>query len=121
MNSRIIIITMIIVASGFAFESFAVPLDPTTPPSADGRSLTTPPSSTRPALTKTPSEDYFARGNLVITGNVSGGRHFQGVVPYRSTAELNINENLALGSLNSFIRRSAGVPYYKAQTLSTQP
>ncbi|MHC4110382.1 MAG: tetratricopeptide repeat protein [Planctomycetota bacterium] len=44
-------------------------------------------------------------GNLVITGNVGGGKHFQGVVPYNATSNFAGTTNLT--TLDSFLRRSA--------------
>ncbi len=46
-------------------------------------------------------------GNLVVTGNVRGGRHFRGVVPYNSTTDFSVP--LPSSSLDSFFRRSASV------------
>lgn len=44
--------------------------------------------------------------NLVITGNVGGGRHFRGVVPYRATTDFGaVNPS---SSLDSFLRRASG-------------
>lgn len=63
--------------------------------------------------------DYGAEGNRIVTGNVSGGRHFRhadGIVPYQSveyfqSPDFEVVTGLGLGSLNSFIRRSAGLGY----------
>jgi len=44
-------------------------------------------------------------GNLVVTGNVAGGRHFRGSVPY--TAGTDVAAALGSSSLDSFLRRSA--------------
>ena len=46
-------------------------------------------------------------GNLYITGNVTGGARFQGLVPYRSTGE--INATLGSGALSDFRRDSVGL------------
>lgn len=45
-------------------------------------------------------------GNLVITGNVRGGRHFRGVVPYGAITDFGAATGSS--SLDSFLRRSAG-------------
>lgn len=45
-------------------------------------------------------------GNLVVTGNVRGGRHFRGIVPYQS--RYNFEADLPSSSLDSFLRYSAG-------------
>ena len=67
-------------------------------------SATVPPSSYEAGLTATgnPMDDY---GNSVITGNVRGGKHFRGPVPYQPPTSL----HAPLGStrLDSFMRYSA--------------
>ncbi len=45
-------------------------------------------------------------GNLVVTGNVRGGRHFRGIVPYQS--RYSFEADLPSSSLDSFLRYSAG-------------
>lgn len=45
-------------------------------------------------------------GNLIITGNVSGGKHFRGVVPYNAISDF--AGSLGSTSLDSFLRYSAG-------------
>ena len=47
------------------------------------------------------------RSNLVITGNVSSGKHFRGVVPY--SAPFEFQGSLGTTSLDSFLRRSSGL------------
>ena len=66
---------------------------------------TVPPSSVRSGLFRSPNP-IDTSGNLVITGNVAGGRHFRGIVPYRATSEF--LGDLGSSSLDSFLRRSAG-------------
>ena len=44
--------------------------------------------------------------NLVVTGNVGGGKHFRGVVPYNAITDF--GGRLGSTSLDSFLRRSAG-------------
>jgi len=63
-------------------------------------------------------------GNLVVTGNIGGGRHFRGIVPYSGATDF----EAASGSLrhtsaylDSFLRRSAGVEDYGAYTGSAVP
>ncbi len=65
---------------------------------------TVPASSRVSGLRKSPNP-INTRGNLVITGNVAGGKAFRGPVPYRSVSEF----GAPLGSdrLNSFLRYSA--------------
>jgi len=45
-------------------------------------------------------------GNLTVTGNVRGGRHFRGIVPYQS--RYSFEADLPSSSLDSFLRYSAG-------------
>ncbi len=66
---------------------------------------TAPPSSVRSGLVRSPSP-IDTSGNLVITGNVSGGRHFRGIVPYHATSYFWADTGSS--SLDSFLRRSAG-------------
>ena len=121
MSSRLRIFVAIMAFLGFAGSGFAVdppigsPIgDPTVPP-------TDLPGAGGPPLSgiRSTQDSYGADGNLTVTGNVSGGRYFRyynGIVPYRSTAEFYPSDfELAPGfgstSLNSFIRRSAGSAY----------
>ena len=48
-------------------------------------------------------------GNNIVTGNVTGGRAFQGNVPYTDTTH--IRGNLAEHNSDVFIRDSSGTPY----------
>ncbi|MHC4394751.1 MAG: hypothetical protein ACYS1A_03780 [Planctomycetota bacterium] len=66
---------------------------------------TVPPSSYSSGLVRTPNP-IDTSSNLVITGNVRGGRHFQGVVPYQSTTDF--RATTPSSSFDSFLRRSAG-------------
>jgi tetratricopeptide (TPR) repeat protein len=68
-------------------------------------------------------------GNMVVTGNVTGARHFRGIVPYRSVSEF--TSPLGSANLSSFLRDSAqsypidyasgsASPYYlPSQTVTT--
>jgi tetratricopeptide (TPR) repeat protein len=93
---------------------------------------TVPQSSLRNGTVRNPTSDYYSNqfgGNLIVTGNVEGGAHFRGLVPYRSTWEF--TESLGSSTLDSFLRDSArtyypdlppGVsrPYYlPSQTVTT--
>jgi tetratricopeptide (TPR) repeat protein len=76
-------------------------------------SPTVPPSSRQTGLTSSPSQldssgqlDTGELGNLTITGNVTGGKHFRGLVPYQSTRDF--RATLGSASLDSFLRSSAG-------------
>ena len=65
------------------------------------RPLTTPPSSHEDGLVTRP-DPVDDGGNLAITGNVAGGKHFRGEVPYRSTTS--IDAPLGSTELDSFLR-----------------
>ncbi|MBA7675000.1 hypothetical protein ES703_83228 [subsurface metagenome] len=90
-----------------------------------------PPSSARSGLIRSPNP-IDRSGNLIITGNVAGGRHFRGVVPYRATSSF--GAGVGSSSLDSFLRRSASsgdfgtfsgryTPYYSpsATVTTTRP
>ncbi len=64
---------------------------------------TTPPSSYQNGLIDT-SHTTDQSGNLAMTGNVPGGQHFRGNVPYRSTNSF--GAPLGSTSLDSFLRYS---------------
>ena len=66
---------------------------------------TVPQSSYRSGLFASPNP-IDTTGNLVITGNVGGGKHFRGIVPYNSTS--NFESTAGSTTLDSFLRRSAG-------------
>lgn len=76
---------------------------------------TVPPSSYQSGLTATPNP-IDNSSNLPITGNVSGGRHFRGSIPYNSTTSF--GAPLGSTSLDSFLRYS-GSP--NVQTGYPQP
>ncbi|MHC4790134.1 MAG: tetratricopeptide repeat protein [Planctomycetota bacterium] len=48
-------------------------------------------------------------GNRIVTGNVAGGKHFRGIVPYRATSDF--SGDTATTFLDPFLRRSAGTGY----------
>ena len=89
---------------------------------------TVPPSSSGAGLIKTPNP-IDTSFNRVITGNVGGGKHFRGVVPYGSTSDF--RASTGSGMLDSFLRRSIGstgterymrsyVPFYsQTRTVTT--
>ena len=66
---------------------------------------TVPPSSIQGGLVNSPNP-IDTSGNLAITGNVRGGKHFRGTVPYPSTTDF--GESIGSSSLDSFLRDSAG-------------
>lgn len=84
------------------------------------RSATTPLSSYENSLVNTPNP-VDNSSDLAVTGNVTGGKHFRGGLPYRSPTS--IDAPLGSTSIDSFMRRTtpssaggaAGVtsgPYY---------
>jgi tetratricopeptide (TPR) repeat protein len=81
-------------------------------------SSTVPPSSRRSSLIRSPNP-IDRSGNLVITGNVRGGRHFRGIVPYRSTSDF--RAVTPSSSLDSFLRDSAGSENYGGYTGRYKP
>ena len=70
---------------------------------------TMPPSTFQSGLVTRPASRYYT-GNLGITGNIGGGRHFRGIVPYSATSYF--SGTLGTTSLDSFLRRSAGPHRY---------
>jgi tetratricopeptide (TPR) repeat protein len=67
-------------------------------------SSTLPPSSAGSGLIRSPNPLSGNSGNLIITGNVGGGRSFHGSVPYGSTT--GFRAPLGSTSLDSFLRDS---------------
>lgn len=65
---------------------------------------TVPPSSIRSGLVES-RNPIDNSGNLVVTGNVRGGRHFRGVIPYNSRTRF--EASLGSSALDSFLRYSA--------------
>jgi len=70
---------------------------------------TVPPSSLRSGLVRSPNP-MGSSGNLIVTGNVTGGKHFRGLVPYRSSYDF--RGRLGSSDFDSFLRRSAGSEDY---------
>ena len=60
----------------------------------------------------------FQLGNDIVTGNVSGGKHFRGVVPYGSAYEFQGVQGSS--TLNNFYRRAASVPQGNTQNFQNQ-
>jgi tetratricopeptide (TPR) repeat protein len=100
MKKQFLIITVLISSIlsevGWAFENPSV-----RSPVISG---TVPPSRISSGLIPTPNP-IDDSGNLVITGNVTGGKHFRGQIPYSSTT--NFRAPLGSSSLDSFLRYSA--------------
>lgn len=77
-----------------------------------------PPSILRNGLYRSPNP-IDRSGNLGITGNVRRGRHFQALVPYRSTTAF--GAILGSTSLDSFLRDSAGPEDFGSNKYMAQP
>jgi len=88
---------------------------------------TVPPSSYSSGLVHSPNP-IDTSSNLVITGNVAGGKYFRGIVPYRSTSSF--GTELGSSEFDSFLRGSAGssdfgrstggyTPYWPSSTIAT--
>jgi tetratricopeptide (TPR) repeat protein len=73
----------------------------------------TPQSSISSGLTGSPNP-MGLNGNLIVTGNVSGGKHFRGVVPYNAVSDF--GGRLGSGSVDSFLRYSADGSYSSTLT-----
>ncbi len=80
--------------TGFGNPSIRSPIGPPTVPQSSYRSGLFP--SSNPINTS---------GNRVITGNVGGGKHFRGVVPYNAISDF--SGTTTSTTFNSFLRRSA--------------
>jgi len=76
-----------------------------------------PPSSIRSGLVPTVSP-IDRSSNRVVTGNIGGGRHFRGVVPYNAVTDF--AGTLGSTSLDSFLRRSAGLGWRKPVSYYSQ-
>ena len=118
---------MVFATAGLGVES---PIGPT--PGSPVSNPTMPQSSLSPVGSELiPTNQYSdgAEGNRIVTGNVPGDRAFRhpgGIVPYRSEAEFLFSDfelanSFGSGSLNSFVRRSAGVGYPDSGLSLNQP
>jgi tetratricopeptide (TPR) repeat protein len=92
MKMRLLYIVALVFLAAFSKTGWA-PVGPTT----------VPPSSRRSGLIRSPNP-IDRSGNLVITGNVGGGKHFRGVVPYNAVSDF--GGRLGSSPLDSFLRRS---------------
>ena len=80
------------------------------------------PSANRTGAIPTQPNVYGYVGNLTMTGNIGGGKHFRGFVPYGSMYYFDSGLNdPGSRAVSSFIRRSTGYePYYDpTQTVSS--
>jgi hypothetical protein len=123
-----VVITMVFAGVGLSLENPSVGN-----PVGSG---TAPPSASRPSLIQSPNP-IDTSGNLVITGNVTNGMQFRGIVPYNSPTSFSAPASSlshTSGGLDSFLRDSAGsqnfgtssgglTPYYSPTwtVTTTQP
>jgi tetratricopeptide (TPR) repeat protein len=95
-----------------AFPEAAYAIDNTTP------SPTVPATRYRSGLIKSPNP-IDTSSNLIMTGNIRGGRYFRGVVPYRATTDF--GDSVPSAMLDSFLRDSAGSEDFGRYTASQRP
>ncbi|MBL7106765.1 MAG: hypothetical protein ISS77_04060 [Phycisphaerae bacterium] len=101
----LLILTVCLCNYGKAVNNPAVTNPSVTNPAARARAATTPPTS---RVYRSPNP-IDSSGNLVVTGNVRAGKSFQGSLPYRSTSDFGVSGSTSTGTLDSFIRDSAGI------------
>lgn len=82
---------------------------------------TVPQSGVQSGLVRSPNpvDSSGSLGNMIITGNVQAGKHFRGMIPYRSTTDF--RAPLGSASLDSFLRYSAGPDDYGDFTEAYRP
>ena len=110
---RILIVFRFSLLACFALSGFGMAIENSV------GSATTVASNVRSGLVRSVNPINSTSG-LVVTGNVGGGRHFRGVVPYNAISDF--GGTLGSSSLDSFLRRSGsgyygiytgrGTPYY---------
>jgi len=96
-----------LVAAGVFFLFFSASVRAVDNPVGSGL---VPPSTFRSGLVRSPNP-IDTSGNLLITGNIRGGRYFRGVVPYRAPSDFVAAAGSVphgSSSLDSFLRDSAG-------------
>ena len=110
MRNRIFFLTAIIMCTVWPSPAFCKNEKYTRPISAaPRRSITTPVSTGQIGYTRRVPESTYINTNRIITGNVSGDRHFRGTVPYGSVSEF--QDDLGSDDFSSFIRRSAAASF----------
>jgi hypothetical protein len=109
MRVRDLIYVSLVIAGGFSTIALAID----SPVSGNPLGLgTVPPSAYKSGLI--PSiNPVSTSGNLIVTGDVTGGKYFRGIVPYRGvtafgTSTVGINPGTV--HVENFIRDSAGTP-----------
>ena len=102
MRNKVSIILVVVVFTGLSRTGWGLENSAIRNPVGLG---TVPPSSIRSGLIRTPNP-IDTSSNLVVTGNVGGGKHFRGVLPYNAISDF--GGRLGTGTLDSFLRYSAG-------------
>lgn len=115
MSKKITIVVAAIILACFCQSGWSVENPAVRSPVGSG---TVPVSSYRSGLVQSPNpiQNY---GNAIVTGNVGGGKHFRGVVPYNAISDF--GGTLGSSSLDSFYRRSSGPGAYKNYTGKLAP
>jgi tetratricopeptide (TPR) repeat protein len=93
----------------------------TSPLSGGGLSPLTPPSTYENTLTPSRREAPGYDRNRMITGEVPGGPHFRGPVPYTSISSGSGSKVMVFSPVDSFIRRSGGQSYIERDATTTRP
>jgi tetratricopeptide (TPR) repeat protein len=101
MRNRVLFISVAVFIAVISRTVWAI--EPATPGNPTGFSALRP-GGVGSGLIRSPNP-IDTSGNLVITGNVSGGRHFRDVVPYGAITDFGAVTGSS--SLDSFLRRSA--------------
>lgn len=127
MRAKKITICSAVILTALSVSSFAIENKNIINPASSGR---IPHISSRQSGLRPSPNPMNRNSNLVITGNVGGGRHFRGTVPYNATTDF--GGTLGSTSLDNFRRRSliSGIsdrspgmyrPYYSpTKTVTTQ-
>jgi len=107
MRNRNLLYMSVVLAVVFSAVGLSLESPATTNPLGLG---TVPPTAYKSGLI--PSiNPVDTRGNLVVTGNVTGGMYFRGVVPYQGVTDFAAPASSlshTSGGIESFLRRSAG-------------
>lgn len=109
----VIVVTVFFSTMSFGIENPTG--SPTVPASVRGDGggyLTTPVSSMQDGQMSPAGNPYGLEGNAIVTGNISGGRHFRGIVPYQSVSEVYGTSGAVFSTIESFSRYSSGDPYF---------
>lgn len=107
-KKMLVIVLQVLAVVFFSLPCFAL---------SDGIGNTAAPaSSAQSGLVRSNSVDNS--GNQVVTGNVRGGMHFRGLVPYRATTEF--GAPMGSADISSFLRQTAPIDMSRSR-LSPQP